>query len=381
MVAPWFLQHLGLSTDADAAAIRQAYAAKLRGIDPATDPDGFGQLRRAYEAAREWLADTEDDAADAGNGIVPPPDSSPEVVRRLPENEAPAGPREFAEALGDELSRFLSDSGALDIAAELKRLSASAYGHHIETPYSFELTVLERMASGHLPRRAALYEAAFPHFGWDNLEHMRELGQAGEWVDRLELERRAFLTVQWPLRGILRELFENAGDDPVALDEHVIREWPQARRALQDHPRYLRLYVSDPVIEAWGRQFEADRLGLHRATGADRPRAVEKTPRPPRRGGLGIGAWLVLAFIAMVAVAASHSSAPWHPPAEPAPLAPHAYATDQATTPWERCEALIVHVASITQVGGMVPPEEQRAAWDCRDQMRAQPARGTVQPL
>ena len=51
MDAPWFLSFFELAADADERAIKQAYARRLKRLDPASDVEGFGRLRQAYEAA------------------------------------------------------------------------------------------------------------------------------------------------------------------------------------------------------------------------------------------------------------------------------------------------------------------------------------------
>ena len=61
----WSLAHLGLPRDADARAIKRAYAAKLKTTRPEYDPEGFQHLHEAYQAALSWVqlreADTDFD--------------------------------------------------------------------------------------------------------------------------------------------------------------------------------------------------------------------------------------------------------------------------------------------------------------------------------
>jgi hypothetical protein len=70
MQTPWFLDHLGLTTSADAAEIKRAYAARLKQVDQSTDIDGFMRLREAYAAATAWCRAANDGTA-AGPATIP----------------------------------------------------------------------------------------------------------------------------------------------------------------------------------------------------------------------------------------------------------------------------------------------------------------------
>ena len=90
---------LGLEPTKDVSAIKRAYAEKAKTCHPEEDPEGFLQLRQAYQAALAW----------AENGETPPA-AGPEAFspeRTEPEDEGwslsekPAlwdeGPNPFAE--------------------------------------------------------------------------------------------------------------------------------------------------------------------------------------------------------------------------------------------------------------------------------------------
>ena len=61
---------LDLPLEADARAIRRAYARELKRIDQASDSDGFQQLRSAYEAALRFAERR--DPADDTEAVAPP---------------------------------------------------------------------------------------------------------------------------------------------------------------------------------------------------------------------------------------------------------------------------------------------------------------------
>lgn len=78
---PWSV--LGLDPGANAGAIRKAYAAQLKAIDPDSDPAAFAQLREAREAALRLA-----------RRIQPPVET--DTVPKLADEAAPAGTRPYA---------------------------------------------------------------------------------------------------------------------------------------------------------------------------------------------------------------------------------------------------------------------------------------------
>ncbi len=58
----WALHELGLRPDADARAVKRAYAARLKTTRPEDDPEGFQRLHEAYQAALDWTQSRERDA-------------------------------------------------------------------------------------------------------------------------------------------------------------------------------------------------------------------------------------------------------------------------------------------------------------------------------
>lgn len=58
----WALRELGLQPDADARAVKRAYATRLKITRPEDDPEGFQRLHEAYQAALDWTQSRERDA-------------------------------------------------------------------------------------------------------------------------------------------------------------------------------------------------------------------------------------------------------------------------------------------------------------------------------
>ena len=78
---------LGIGPTNDQKSIRRAYAAALKRIDQAADPEGFAALRGAYEHARAWAehqreGDAQSDHWPAGNegSAAPPAQVRPDII-------------------------------------------------------------------------------------------------------------------------------------------------------------------------------------------------------------------------------------------------------------------------------------------------------------
>jgi hypothetical protein len=103
----WSFAHLGIPGDADARAVKRAYATKLKTTRPEDDPEGFQRLHEAYQAALDWLrsretctdidADLDAFAEDAPSGAVTLTLSQETLFEHLSaQSDAPFGMPAFA---------------------------------------------------------------------------------------------------------------------------------------------------------------------------------------------------------------------------------------------------------------------------------------------
>lgn len=88
-------RYLGIEATQDGKAIRRAYAAKLRAIDPDQDRDGFAALREARDLALALAAQSTEDApssdATVGVEMIIPSAALPLIPPCLPAEEGQAG--------------------------------------------------------------------------------------------------------------------------------------------------------------------------------------------------------------------------------------------------------------------------------------------------
>jgi hypothetical protein len=177
-------QVLGLAPTDDVRAIKRAYAACLKRCRPEDDPEGFAQLRGAYE----WLL------AQVGAGVQPstrPSMAVPAVLQPSAHDEVdrPAGSQPAVER----------PRTTAQIAAEVLHRAQNAEGHDATVAFGQwlasqpELMLLERKplvsrallvgitrGAGVLPPAFALLQE---FFHWDDQAEQRRLALAGFSVD------------------------------------------------------------------------------------------------------------------------------------------------------------------------------------------------------
>jgi len=338
-----FLARLGLDEDADARAIRRAYARELKRIDQERDPDAFQQLRASYETALEWAAWAASQAApDAAPGPGAAPDDGPAQVRP----QIPADALQAALALDAVLAREApghadtapeptpSELGSLVFEAFVAAMPALArYRGELAEPawhdalraaladerllnfdarLRFGQALAHLLATGWRSGHEVLFPVAASVFGWDqDRRTLGRLGQAGRLLDLALEERAGFASQDVQTRAHQREALALVrGPDPVA-DSMIVRVAPVLEQMAQRFPYWLPVIAPADTIDLWR---------ARHGEGKGRPFEVEDMapPAPPRFAW--DWRWLLAGLVVLVIVfMALMQDTPRRPPVQRAP--------------------------------------------------------------
>jgi len=255
MTLPWHLDILGLPAHADEIAVRRAYAAAVRKIDPATDPDAFQRLRHAYEAARAWCEQMDTTVATSGEApaLTASSTTGGAVDKPSPE-ESPSLPVDYTVTLA---WRFAADVGAHraeGIPRMLDDILVELRTQYIDAPGQFEEHLIDLVGLQRIAHRAEVFAAAETRFHWDEVGHLAALGQRGQWVDVVLSQREAWLTLPADRRRRWMELFAQA---EARLDNAVLRYWPEIAELNERFPAWLGLHLAGETLQAWRAGFDA----------------------------------------------------------------------------------------------------------------------------
>jgi hypothetical protein len=288
MSMPWFLELLELPPHADERAVRRAYAIRVKLIDPALDPAGFARLREAYEAARAWAADEDQEAATpvatsatraTAARVAPttalPPASVPEPVAAPPPRSvvelddvtaedvplrpaaAAISPREQATRLMARFAARIADGTGKDIRLELEACTTELRLQYIDAPGIFEEVLIDHLARALIGKRAAVFGLATGHFHWQEIGHVAALGPRGAWIEAVESQRMAWSAVAPLVRTGLLTMIEGAEVAGTPLPNRIVTQWYQVREAFGRYPAYLSLYISPARRNEWMSRYEA----------------------------------------------------------------------------------------------------------------------------
>lgn len=186
-----FLVRLGLGVDAGATDIRRAYARELKKIDQETDPDGFQELRHAYEVALQWLAHREITLA-----VSEPPTSDAAAEPELMLSPPPAPASDDPYQLADQAyMQFLSSIQALVLNKEARHQSRwkaalqASLDHesllNLTARTIFEARIAQLLANGWRPGHETLFVVASEVLDWTrDSRRIQQFGEAGAMIDR-----------------------------------------------------------------------------------------------------------------------------------------------------------------------------------------------------
>ncbi|QDE38179.1 hypothetical protein FIV34_02655 [Luteibacter pinisoli] len=372
MQTPWFIELLALQADADERAVKRAYAARLKQVDPGADPAGFARLREAYEFARAWV------------GQQQPGDTAPPEVQASMPAAAPVqrvvneDPHAAATRLAERFIRRVRYGEQADFASELEACAAELRRQHIDAPFLFERILLDAMMHARMRRRAYVFDTLRAHFGWHEVMHLASLGPAGAWIDAVEQQRQAFETLPPLAQKDLRSWLARHGESSTPIPDDVALAWPHVSEALARFPRYLGLYLTEARVTEWQRRCaEAQSAAAAHVEAEARRMKAYKASRQRRsvsvnwfsRFGLGfLVLWVFHALVSLPGVTAPAPSAAAPVAAVPATtprshVAPHVPGRNEA----ERSRAFFC-MATIDQIdapGTQATPQQAADARDC----------------
>jgi len=309
MAAQAFLQRLGLDADADARAIRHAYARELKLIDQARDPRAFQDLRECYETALAWAAPTgrarmphespaHERAAPADPVSVAepaPPSTAPEAPAESPAESAPESapapapaPRQYAqswtaaavpaspvpvqvqaaaEPSQAAVGRLVFDLLRMRLPALASGPAASAEADHeaalqaaladerllnFDARLGFERQLAQLLAGGWQRGHEVLLPVAARLFGWDrDRRTLARLGAAGETLDRALEERAGFAAQEAPVRSRQRDVLALLRAATAPSAHTVMSEMPALEQLMARFPHWMALIAPMTTVHAW----------------------------------------------------------------------------------------------------------------------------------
>ncbi|GLQ98545.1 J domain-containing protein [Dyella mobilis] len=223
---PWFLDVLGVDSDADVVAIRKAYAKAIKECDRASEAERFQEIRQAYELALQWVEQPGDHPFTSSWRIF---ESAPEeqaspidsargeshqvASSRLRMDGASSSPIAAARDFEKELLQEGNDAAyeLLDKFSEDDRLIA------LDDKFAFEQLVLAMCFAA--PTNIALLDAASDRYEWN--------------VSSRHLTARADLTLRLKQHLALRDaLSANMSRDAKEFEEAI-----NIYRSFQGKPR------------------------------------------------------------------------------------------------------------------------------------------------
>jgi hypothetical protein len=248
-----FLDVLRVPEHADTRAIRRAYAALLKRIDPTADPIAFARLRDAYEQAMTWAATLTPPAAPPTGDA---PDESAALGERPAVSAAPANELTHTLHLADAFAAAAQRTSSAELPDLLARTVSSLRLGYIDAPGRFEERMIDLLAEARVGHRVALFAVLGDTFHWNELGHLAPLGARGTWIEKVMAEELAWKQIPARARQTIVELLDQAEAAP-SIPASLLRDWPRVATALTDFPAYLGLRLGAEKQAAWRDRFDA----------------------------------------------------------------------------------------------------------------------------
>jgi len=327
------LAALGLRPDADARAVRRAYALQLKQIDQATELRAFQSLREAYEYALAGIA-RRDAQAQAQSQEAPAPAAPPESEAQ----PAPSEPQPATEPAMPESARLAqavfqgfiarAEAGFKDEPDAADALSVALGDDrllNLEARTIFEWQVANLIMSGWRPGHEFLFSPACEAFDWEqDRGHLRIFGQLGAALDAAINEKLIFFRQDPDLQlDVLRRL---RGPEMPSLTQRRT-DFVLVQAMVRRYPNWLRLVTSQSNINTWFQDLPEPAPAAP-ATTAPPPQAE----RPKR-----MLPWLGWIFALLVVIGGLNRTVQHQPPPGASSTPPWARVTpttQPAANPW-----------------------------------------------
>lgn len=227
-----FLVRLGLPADADAGAIRRAYARELKLIDQASQAAQFQQLREAYQAALYWAG------RGAGQCAAPESSASP-VFEQFLDACVPLRQKERLRdqaAWEDALRRHLADPRLLDLSASLM----------------FETRIAAYLAAGWTSGNETLFMVAARVFEWElDPRRVQQLGEAAIVIAQTLEQQYLFDCQDDAAFKVSRNVLVGLRLNVPPLNMRLRMEMPHLESMLHYFPELIAVTAGAQNVERW----------------------------------------------------------------------------------------------------------------------------------